>query len=155
MIPSACVPSPLPYTRLLVPTYRHRRIHGHHIALFYQQLPCLVAEFAHLGLWYGSTSSKFCDGPRIGVSAVPPHISDCRVLLLVQVAHREGRAARRGCSPLCSVQRKFCPREYEVDTLGPLGEFDGIVMDVAWGTVFAMLTRMRLRSRWRGEMRFA
>lgn len=38
-------------------TYRHWRVHADHVALFYEKLPCLVAEFAHLNLWYGSTCS--------------------------------------------------------------------------------------------------
>ncbi len=38
-------------------TYRHWRVHTDYVALFYEKLPCLVAEFAHLDLWYRSTCS--------------------------------------------------------------------------------------------------
>lgn len=38
-------------------TYCHRRVHTDYVALFYEKLPCLVAEFAHLNLWYRSTCS--------------------------------------------------------------------------------------------------
>jgi hypothetical protein len=38
--------------------YRHRRIHAHHVSLFNEQLPRLVAHFAHLRLRYRTTCSK-------------------------------------------------------------------------------------------------
>ena len=38
-------------------SYRHGRIHTNHIALFYEQLPRLVAQLSHLYLGYGSTCS--------------------------------------------------------------------------------------------------
>jgi hypothetical protein len=43
--------------------YRHRRIHAHHIALLDQQLPRLIAYFAHLRFRYRSTCSKLFNVP--------------------------------------------------------------------------------------------
>lgn len=50
----------LPVKHSSLVTYRHRRIHSHHVSLLDKQLPRLVAKFAHLGFGYRATSSKLC-----------------------------------------------------------------------------------------------
>lgn len=44
------------------PTYRHGGRHGNDIALFDEELPCLVAYFANLGFGDRPASAKLRDG---------------------------------------------------------------------------------------------
>jgi hypothetical protein len=65
MSPQICIVPDQPHCCLTSkqPSYRHRRIYAHHVALLDKQLPGLVAHLAHLRLWYGTTCSKLLDVP--------------------------------------------------------------------------------------------